>query len=122
MSTESIYLVDSLEVTPETDKSLKIATGGLANTGGWSSPALARRVNIHNDGIVEFDFVADKPTGTVTQGFASISVDSVEDIDAATKIIRVISDNNQMEFTVPNDGDAQIQGGWWGHQGKIKSR
>jgi len=122
MSIQSVYAISSLEVTPEADLGLKIRVKGLVNSGGWSNPTLARRENVREDGVVEFDFLADAPTGIVTQSFVVISIKAMEDISETTKIIRVIASTNQMEFTVPSDNDIQIQGGWRGFQGRIKGR
>jgi len=69
--TEKVLSVISstLEILKDDPSTLIINAYGTVNTGGWSKGKLNPYVYIMPpaDGIYEFDFVANKPTGIVTE-------------------------------------------------------
>jgi hypothetical protein len=71
---------------------LRIAAAGTVPTGGWSNPALQPHIHIQPppDGIHDFDFVADRPTGPAPQVISPILATYIwEELPEGVKGVRV---------------------------------
>ncbi|MBA4141819.1 MAG: hypothetical protein H0X43_02195 [Nitrosospira sp.] len=76
---------------------LRITAAGTVRTGGWSNPRLEPYVHIQAppDGIHDFDFVADRPEGIVTQVISPIAaVYTWENFPEGVKGVRVHASEN----------------------------
>ncbi len=100
-------VMDVTEVTLNIQKtnppSLVISCHGIVNTGGWSHGKLVPFIYVMPpaDGIYEFDFVANAPTGIVIQVVTPITAEDFvwEDFPAELKGVKVYaSQNNITEF------------------------
>ena len=58
---------------------LVVNAKGTVSSGGWSNPQLNQIVHVMppEDGIYQFDFVADAPSGSATQGVEEIEAEFV---------------------------------------------
>jgi len=73
-----IYSVDSVCFSlteDEARKSIVVAANGMVTTSGWRNPRLVPYVYVTppQDGIQDFDFFAESPTGIVLQALQPIS-------------------------------------------------
>jgi len=76
MSKSKIYTIDSADITllKSNPPQLSITAHGRTTTGGWSQPELSAYIYIQPppDGIYGFDFMAEPPSGIVTQALTPI--------------------------------------------------
>src|ERR1041385_8030445 len=83
MTKEPIYQVDDVTITyiKKSPPEYRIDAAGLTSTSGWSKPELMPVVYVQPppDGIYEYQFVADPPSGISTQVLTPISADKVLD-------------------------------------------
>lgn len=78
---------------------LVINVKGIVRSGGWSNPDLSQIVHIvpPEDGIYQFDFVADAPTGIVTQALEEIEAEFVwEDFPTELKGVKISASSNSI--------------------------
>lgn len=75
---------------------IEVSAEGMVNTGGWSNGLLLQR-GITPEGIIEFDFVANPPTGIVTQAFAPISAVTTVPQPSNFRGVRVFAQSNSKE-------------------------
>ncbi|MEQ8433116.1 MAG: hypothetical protein RIA71_02655 [Oceanicaulis sp.] len=103
MTSKTIYSVTE-PVTAWLNKknppSLGVAATGMTRTGGWTNGRLAARVYVTppEDGVQEFDFIADAPTGMVIQALMPIA--GMGGLDPAPdwlRGVRVITETNSVE-------------------------
>ncbi|HEY6044196.1 MAG TPA: hypothetical protein VIU43_04770, partial [Nitrosospira sp.] len=76
---------------------LAINASGLVPTGGWVNPQLRPHVHVQppSDGVYDFDFVADRPTGIVPQHVSPIHASYVmKTFPDALKGVRVQASQN----------------------------
>jgi Dyp-type peroxidase family len=93
----------TLNIQKTNPPSLVISCNGHVNSGGWSHGKLVPFVYVMPpaDGIYEFDFVANAPTGIVIQKITPITAEEFvwEDFPAGLKGVKVYaSQNNITEF------------------------
>ena len=88
----------TLEILKKNPPILVITSKGNVSSGGWSNGQLIPFVYIMppSDGIYEFDFVADEPTGISTQVISEITSQSFmwDDFPADLKGVKVYSSSN----------------------------
>lgn len=71
---DKIYSVDSIRIYEMADGRWGIDAEGQVSTGGWKRPALVSHSGIIDpDGDLHYDFLAERPTGFVTQAFTPIA-------------------------------------------------
>ena len=84
---------------------LRITASGTVPTGGWSNPELTPFINIQapSDGIYDFDFRADPPTGLAPEVISSIHADYVWDnFPKKLKGVRVNASQNSQTALLDN--------------------
>ncbi|MGX6648781.1 hypothetical protein ACWCOP_12670 [Maricaulaceae bacterium MS644] len=105
MAETPIYSVDSSSINTWLNKknppSLGVSATGLTRTGGWTNARLAPRVYVTppEDGVQEFDFHADAPSGMVIQALMPIA--GMGGLDPAPdwlRGVRVIAETNEAEL------------------------
>jgi len=93
---------------------LLIEACGWASSTGWENPGLVARVNVTPpaDGILEFDFVASRPTGIDMPVLTRISGQtSVADLPDWVRGVRVLAETNAVERRFPAArGPALVEG------------
>lgn len=97
--TVKVYEVKSVKLTTE-KSTLLIHADGVVRTGGYTNPRLEPYVYIQPppDGIWDFDFVADKPTGMVPQVLTPIKAEyKWENYPGDLKGVRVHAETNSVE-------------------------
>lgn len=120
---EKVYQVDELTLTiiKTLPPILQIQAAGLSRSGGYTNPRLDQYVYTHfpADGIWDFDFMADAPTGTVIMALQEITAQPFEwrDFPKELKGIRVHAGSNAIErlFSDARESiadDAASQGEW----------
>jgi hypothetical protein len=98
-----VYVVDSvsLSLLKSNPPKLIITASGTVNSTGWTQPRLRPRFNIHfppANGIYEFDFVADPPTGPVLWVMTSVKAGYIMDpMPGNLKAVIVHSCTNSIE-------------------------
>lgn len=99
---EPVYRVDSVELstTKKDPPQLMIRARGIVRTGGYTNGTLIEIEYVHppEDGIWEYNFVADPPSGPSTAALTPIEADAVrESIPEGLKGIRVTGETNSAE-------------------------
>ena len=132
MTAKLVNIVKQLGVTATDRNSAIVTATGMVNTGGWENARLVKRIKYLDDGILEFDFIADAPGfgEIVTQAFVTVSASTEADITEKTSIVLVHAATNELGTALragasqtPVDesaGTHQLMGGWWGFQGRVK--
>ena len=107
----------TLRLSKKNPPDLLVSAEGEVPTSGWKNPALTGRLYINppKDGIQDFDFVAERPSGIVLTVILPIQADTVvADIDianywgkgrqlrgvrvhAATNFVEVLLDSKKLE-------------------------
>jgi phenylpyruvate tautomerase PptA (4-oxalocrotonate tautomerase family) len=87
-SVESIT-VRSLQTAPE---QIQVEARGMASTGGWTKPQLRKKGE--KDGVYIFEFVAQRPTGIVTQALTKIEASTTFAKPADIREVQVVAKNN----------------------------
>ena len=80
---------------------LGIKASGNVTTGGWTNPVLIPYIYIvpPKDGMYEFDFCANRPTGIVTQAITPIAASTImEEIPKDLKGVRIHASSNLKEI------------------------
>ncbi|MEO6433726.1 MAG: hypothetical protein ABIO29_07090 [Sphingomicrobium sp.] len=99
--TERIMEVTSVsaQIGDSSPPTLMVGATGKVSTSGWSNPELTPFVYINPpaDGIQDFDFVADKPTGITNQLITPVKAKYVARCENWVKGVRVHAANNKME-------------------------
>lgn len=99
----------SLQIEKTNPPRLVIQASGFTTTGGWSNGLLIPYVYITppQDGIWDFDFVATRPTGFVTQMLTPIIAEDYiwEDFPAALKGVRIHGSSNYIEALLSPNTD-----------------
>ena len=98
----NIYKLNSIDlaVIKTNPPKLQINALGMVRTSGWKNPTLKPRVYIQEppDGIWEFDFVADPPTGIALQIVSPIGCSYLYEGDFSKwNGVRIISETNSVE-------------------------
>jgi hypothetical protein len=101
-TSEPVYQVDSVELsTIKTEPpQLQIVAHGTVRTGGYTNGTLIEIVYIQppEDGIWEYDFVADPPSGPSTDALTPIQAETIRSsIPDGLKGIRVRGETNSAE-------------------------
>lgn len=102
MSKEVIYSVDSVTITyiKKNPPEYRIDVQGKTSTSGWSNPELSAVVYVQAppDGIYDYDFVAEPPSGMSAQVLTLISVQKVlEKMPKGFRGVRVRAKSNEKE-------------------------
>jgi hypothetical protein len=96
--TKKILTVTEVSLTiNEKTKTLKIEATGEVNSSGWTNPKLAAYIYVKppSDGIYEYDFIADEPTGPASDVITKIKAeDSGLDFPSGLKGVKVYSSCN----------------------------
>ena len=97
-----IYMVHTVDLVllKKNPPILKIVAGGVVNSCGWTNPRLIPRVYVQPppDGIWEFDFVAEPPTGITIPTLSLIDAIYLrEGFSYDWKGVRVYSEKNYVE-------------------------
>lgn len=82
---------------------LVVNAKGTVRSGGWSNPQLSPIVHIvpPEDGIYQFNFEADPPTGIATQAFEEIEAEFIwEDFPVELNGVKVNANNNSKTVTL----------------------
>ncbi len=82
---------------------LSITAAGNVTTGGWTNPVLIPYVYIvpPEDGMYEFDFSANRPTGIVIQAISPIAASTImEEIPKELKGVRIHASVNAKEVAI----------------------
>ncbi len=82
---------------------LSITASGNVTTGGWTNPVLVPYIYVvpPKDGMYEFDFIADRPTGIVTQVITPIAASVImEEIPKDLIGVRIHSSSNSKETAI----------------------
>lgn len=98
MTAKLVTIVNQLGVTATDHNSVIVTATGMVNTGGWENPRLVQRIKYVDDGILEFDFIADAPgfDEIVTQAFVSVTASVEAELTEKTSIVLVHSATNEM--------------------------
>jgi hypothetical protein len=99
---EPVYRVDSVELSilKSNPPQLQIVAHGTVRTGGYTNGTLIEIVYIQppEDGIWEYDFVADPPSGPSTDALTPIQAETIRSsIPDGLKGIRVRGETNSAE-------------------------
>jgi hypothetical protein len=99
---ELVYQVDSvrLAILKSNPPQLQIDAEGLTRTGGWTNPELVEIVYVQPpaDGIYDYDFVAEPPSGPSTDALTPIAATTIRtSIPDDLKGVRVRSETNSVE-------------------------
>jgi hypothetical protein len=101
--------ITSLGLKKSNPPALFVSAKGYVRTGGWTNPRLEPRVYVDppEDGIQEYDFIADEPDGMVTQAIEVVNASHVMQIDALTWIrgVRIYAETNDVERTFESETD-----------------
>ena len=102
---EKVYQVSEvqLHILKSRPPQLDISADGTVRTSGWKNAELSPYVYVTppEDGIQEFDFVAEPPDGVVSQVITPISANTImEEIPDWLKGVRVYAETNQVEETL----------------------
>jgi hypothetical protein len=102
---EPVYRVESVELANllSNPPQLSIVAHGTVRTGGYTNPTLIEVVYIQppEDGIWEYEFVADSPRGPSTDALTPIEAQTVRtSIPDGLKGIRVRGETNSAEATL----------------------
>lgn len=98
-------LAVDLKLLKSSPPQLAITAFGLVRTGGWKNGALEPRyyINPPQDGIQDFDFVAEPPVGPAVEVILPISAHTpMEHIPSWLKGVRVHSETNSIEAKLDN--------------------
>jgi hypothetical protein len=80
----------------------------MTRTGGWTNGRLAARVYVTppEDGVQEFDFIADAPSGMVSQALSRIKGSGgVDPAPSWLRGVRVYAETNHVESAVDTAAD-----------------
>lgn len=89
----------SLEIQKTNPPNLIISADGIVNSGGWKNGQLVPFIYIAPpvNGIYEFDFIADRPTGMVTQALTPIKAEFTwEDFPLELNGVKIYSSDNDL--------------------------
>lgn len=103
-TSEKVYEIKSVKIVVE-KRSLTIYVEGVARTPGYTNPRLEPYMYIQPppDGMYDFDFVADRPSGPVQQVLTPISCKyEWENYPGDAKGVKVHSDTNTVEEKIPS--------------------
>jgi len=107
MSKEKIYkvLTASLSIEKSKPPRLVINSAGEVNTGGWSNGVLQPYVYVQPpaDGIYEFEFRGDPPSGASTQVISPIKAKEYvwASFPEGLKGVRIYAETNSIEELLP---------------------
>ena len=97
---QRIYRVDSVEahLNKTNPPELVISVGGTVTTLGWSKGQLSPRVYVTppTDGIYEFDFEAQPPSGMAGQVLSPISANYSAEAPVGIKGVKVYANQNEI--------------------------
>lgn len=103
-----IHRVDEVVVAatiafPDDTPNFVVAARGQAATPGWSNEHLSRHVYLTQpaDGIQDYDFVADPPTGPTPDVLTAITVIELKSLPNWVKGVRIHSATNDKEYLIP---------------------
>ncbi len=99
---EMIYkaLKADLAILKSNPPQLALTAFGLVSTGGWKNGTLKPYIYVQppNDGIQDFDFLADRPTGPAPEAISPISAHHVmSPMPSWLKGVRIRSRSNTVE-------------------------
>jgi len=91
---------------------LAVGASGAVNSSGWKAGALIPRVYVVHpqDGIQDFDFVAEAPSGTVLWVMSLISGDGTIELEEWIKGVRVHAATNSITTMLSESACAVGQG------------
>jgi hypothetical protein len=97
-----IYQVDNVRITyiKKNPPEYQIEAKGKVRTGGWSNPDLTPVIYVHppEDGIYDYHFNAEPPSGVATQAITPISATkTLEKIPKGFRGVRVRASSNKKE-------------------------
>lgn len=97
---QSVDAVD-VEVVSRNPLVVNVAARGMANSGGWSNPRLARGGNVGQDGILELALIAEAPTGGATQALQPVRAsDRYDRLPPRFRGVRVLAQTNSVTKTI----------------------
>lgn len=114
MSSNIMEIVDvRITKVQATPLQLVVDVVGKVSSSGWSNPTLAPRYYIGGtppDGVQDFDFVADAPTGIVIWVIKPIRASLVIDggLPPSYKGVRVHSATNSIEMLLSDGGELRF--------------
>lgn len=97
---QKIYEVDEVKMSSYNPPAIKVTAKGKTRTGGWTNPQLSRRVYVQPpaDGVQEFDFVANPPTGGSTTALTPVEAsDTMTEPPTWLRGVRVYAETNCKE-------------------------
>jgi len=94
----------SFHINKSNPASLVVFASGLASSSGWSDAALVQRQYVSEpaDGIQDFDFVGEPPTGISLMVLSPISGTGEIQLETWMKGVRVHSASNEMSVLLAN--------------------
>lgn len=120
MSYVRVYAITDVQVaiSESTPSTLAIGASGTVNSSGWTDGQLSEWVYVTppEDGVLDFDFVAKKPTGIVLWVFRPIHSDFARSIPAPDDFwgpgrplrgVRIHALTNVMEVPLPGASESK---------------
>ena len=94
---QSVDSVD-VDVVSRNPMVVRVAARGQVNSGGWSSPRLARGGNVGSDGILELALIAEAPAaGGATQALRPVRAsDTYDKLPPRFRGVRVLAQSNSV--------------------------
>lgn len=100
---KTIYEVNAVSVKLLKSNPVKwqVSATGTVTSSGWTKPRLIPRIYVHPplDGFMEFDFVAEPPTGIHLPVLQSVAAQAVTPVPGWARGVRVISQTNAVSAT-----------------------